>query len=123
MTHCNPWFTQSVLKILIDVFDEKSVLLEYILLYTHVFLIMQTTQTRVFMNGNSQAVRIPQEFRLDTDQVEIFRNRDGDLVLHAVPVKRGDALRAALSGFDKEFGEILEELQRDQLPVQERKAL
>jgi hypothetical protein len=37
-----------------------------------------------------------------------------------VPVKRGDALRAALSGFDKEYGEILEAMQREQLPVQER---
>jgi antitoxin VapB len=84
---------------------------------------MQIATSRVFMNGNSQAVRIPQEFRFDTDQVEIFRNRDGDVVLHAVPVKRGDALRAALSGFDKEYGEILQELQREQLPVQEREAL
>lgn len=81
---------------------------------------MQTTSTRVFMNGNSQAVRIPQEFRLDTDQVEIFRNRDGDLVLHAVPVKRGQALRAALEGIDQEFVQILEAGQRDQWPVQER---
>jgi antitoxin VapB len=81
---------------------------------------MQITQTRVFMNGNSQAVRIPQEFRLDTDQVEMFRNRDGDLVLHAVPVKRGQALRAALEGIDQDFVQILEAGQREQLPVQER---
>jgi antitoxin VapB len=32
---------------------------------------MTTQTTRVFMNGNSQAVRIPAEFRLDTDRVEI----------------------------------------------------
>ena len=36
--------------------------------------------SRVFMNGNSQAVRIPQEFRLDTNTVEISRNEQGDLV-------------------------------------------
>ena len=42
---------------------------------------MPATLSRVFMNGNSQAVRIPQEFRLATSRVEIFRNADGDLVL------------------------------------------
>jgi antitoxin VapB len=84
---------------------------------------MQTSLSRVFMNGNSQAVRIPQEFRFDTDQVEISRNRDGDLVLHAVPVNRGQALLAALQGFDDEFAGILQAQQREQLPPQEREAL
>ena len=50
---------------------------------------MPSTISRVFMNGNSQAVRIPQEFRLNTSRVEIFRNGDGDLVLHAMPADRG----------------------------------
>ena len=35
---------------------------------------MASVSSRVFVNGNSQAVRIPQEFRLDTDRVEIFRD-------------------------------------------------
>jgi antitoxin VapB len=35
---------------------------------------------RVFRSGNSQAVRLPKEFRLKTDEVEIFR-RGGDIVL------------------------------------------
>ena len=56
---------------------------------------MQTTISRVFMNGNSQAVRIPQEFRFDTTRVEIHRNADGDLVLHPVPADRGAALLQA----------------------------
>jgi antitoxin VapB len=84
---------------------------------------MQTSLSRVFMNGNSQAVRIPQEFRFDTDQVEIFRNRDGDLVLHAVQVNRGQALLAALQGFDEEFAGILQAQLREQLPPQEREVL
>lgn len=84
---------------------------------------MQTSLSRVFMNGNSQAVRIPQEFRFDTDQVEIFRNREGDLVLHALPVNRGQALLAALNGFDEEFANILTARQHEQLPMQEREAL
>ena len=40
---------------------------------------MGTLTSRVFNNGNSQAVRIPAEFRLDTDRVSITRNEAGDL--------------------------------------------
>lgn len=36
--------------------------------------------TRVFQNGNSQAVRIPREFQLNVSEVEIFRRGD-ELVL------------------------------------------
>lgn len=36
---------------------------------------------RVFMNGQSQAVRIPKEFRFNSDEVFISRNESGDLVL------------------------------------------
>ena len=75
------------------------------------------------MNGNSQAVRIPQEFRLQTSQVEISRNQDGDLVIHAIPENRGDALLDALAGFDDDFIEILEEDRNDQLPLQDREEL
>ena len=57
---------------------------------------MTTLNSRVFMNGNSQAVRIPQEFRLNTSQVEITRNKDGDLVIHAIPENRGTALLDAI---------------------------
>ena len=32
---------------------------------------------RIFQSGNSQAVRLPKEFRFATEQVEIFR-RDWD---------------------------------------------
>jgi antitoxin VapB len=84
---------------------------------------MSTVMTRVFMNGNSQAVRIPQEFRLDAQRVEIYRNADGDLVLHPVPVDRGAALLAALDAFDPEFGAVLEDLQREPLPMQDREPL
>jgi len=36
--------------------------------------------TRVFKCGNSQAVRLPKEFRFDSEQVEIFR-RGNEVVL------------------------------------------
>lgn len=69
---------------------------------------MNHATTRVFMNGNSQAVRIPAEFRLDTDRVQIFRNQQGDLVLHPITAKRGAALLLALQNFDDDFIEALE---------------
>lgn len=84
---------------------------------------MQTSISRVFMNGNSQAVRIPQEFRFDTRRVEIFRNADGDLVLHPVPTDRGAALLDALNAFDDEFVALLEAGQREQQPMQDRESL
>ena len=84
---------------------------------------MTTLNSRVFMNGNSQAVRIPQEFRLNTSQVEITRNKDGDLVIHAIPENRGTALLDALSAFDDDFIDILEEDYRTQPMVQEREDL
>ena len=35
---------------------------------------------KVFKSGNSQAVRLPKEFRISADEVEIFR-RGSDLIL------------------------------------------
>jgi len=32
--------------------------------------------TRVFQSGNSQAVRLPKEFRFDVSEVEIFKRGD-----------------------------------------------
>lgn len=86
---------------------------------------MQTSviTSRVFRNGNSQAVRIPQSFRLDAKQVEIFRNSDGDLVLHPVPENRGAALLKALHAFDTEFVMLLEDRYSYQSPMQERESL
>jgi antitoxin VapB len=84
---------------------------------------MSKLVSRVFMNGNSQAVRIPQEFRLDTARVEISRNEQGDLVIHPLPVDRGAALLEALSAFDDEFVALLEEDRREIVPLQDRDAL
>ena len=40
---------------------------------------------RVFQSGNSQAVRLPKEFRFNVDQVQIFRRGD-EIVLRECPV-------------------------------------
>jgi antitoxin VapB len=82
--------------------------------------------SRVFNNGNSQAVRIPAEFRLDTDRVRISRNEQGDLVIHPLRVERGAALLQtlqALGEIDDAFIAALDSEQTAALPVQEREAL
>ena len=84
---------------------------------------MDALPSRVFMNGNSQAVRIPAEFRLATDRVQISRTPDGDLLIHPCPPQRGKALIDLLAGFDADFVTALEQKQEDQLLVQERESL
>jgi len=84
---------------------------------------MDTLVSRLFMNGNSQAVRIPREFRLDASRVEIRRTPEGDLLIHPLPASRGEALLDALSGFDDDFVAALEAGRREQPPAQEREAL
>lgn len=84
---------------------------------------MAILTSRIFMNGNSQAVRIPREFRLDSPQVEITRTESGDLVIHPLPANRGAALLDALSGFDADFVAALEAGRDEPLPMQEREAL
>jgi antitoxin VapB len=86
---------------------------------------VETLTTRVFNNGNSQAVRIPAEFRLDTDRVSISRNEAGDLVIHPLRAERGAALLDALRAVgeaDLAFIAALED-QAGQQPLQEREAL
>ncbi len=72
---------------------------------------------KVFRSGNSQAVRLPKEFRLDVDEVEIFR-QDGDLVLRPRPRDGGgvyDALRA--------LAPLREDWQRDDRPPEQREPI
>ena len=50
-----------------------------------------TKTTTVFVSGNSQAVRLPKEFRVNAKTVEIFRRGD-EIVLRERPRTVGDAL-------------------------------
>jgi len=87
---------------------------------------MATLTTRVFNNGNSQAVRIPAEFRLNADRVSISRNEAGDLIIHPLRGQRGTALMQALQALgevDEAFVRALESGQESSLPAQEREAL
>lgn len=45
-----------------------------------------TQRARIFMNGRSQAVRLPAEFRFDTSEVFIRRDlRTGEVILSPKP--------------------------------------
>lgn len=75
------------------------------------------TTARVFKSGNSQAVRLPKQFRLNATEVEIFRR--GDEIV----------LRERAQGLARAF-ELLAELPEDFLvdgrkdvPPQRRKGL
>lgn len=71
---------------------------------------------RVFMSGNSQAVHIPKEFRLDDAEVEIFR-RGNELVLRKLHRKLTDAFHLLASMPD----DFMSDGRIDSLP-QEREA-
>ena len=76
---------------------------------------------RVFQSGNSQAVRLPKEFRVDADEVEI--SREGDAIIlrpHVRQAERWACVRAAMSrGFSADFLEH----GREQPAGQERRDL
>lgn len=50
---------------------------------------------KVFSTGNSQAIRLPKAFRLDTEEVWISKSRDGILTIQPKPKK--DELEAFLA--------------------------
>jgi antitoxin VapB len=72
---------------------------------------------RIFRSGNSQALRLPKQFRLKSEEVEIFRRGD-EIVLRE---KSGAMVRA----FDLLAGlpDDLEFLGREKDPPQKRKGL
>lgn len=72
------------------------------------------TLARVFRSGNSQAVRLPKEFRFNVNEVEIFRRGD-EIVLRPI-ASNGAAIFDALASLPSDF---LEQ-GREDLPPQER---
>lgn len=65
---------------------------------------------RIFISGNSQAVRLPKAYRFDTDQVAIFKRGD-EVVLKAIP-KNATSIYDCLTALS---GEISLE-RRDDVP-------
>ena len=76
---------------------------------------MAAKKTRLFMSGNSQAVRIPREFQLDGDEVEIQR-RGNTLVIR--PKKQSWA--PFISSLEKFTADFMKEGRR-QPAIQKRK--
>ncbi len=73
---------------------------------------------RVFMSGRSQAVRLPKEFRFDTDRVII--RREGRHVVLSRPFKDWEDYWENGTRFTDDFYEAMEELDKEELPLEER---
>lgn len=56
---------------------------------------------RIFVSGNSQAVRLPKAFRFDVEEVSIFRRGD-EVVLKPIP-KSGVCVFDALTQMPKDM--------------------
>ncbi len=74
-------------------------------------------KARIFQSGNSQAVRLPKEFRFDVKEVEIFRHGD-EVVLR----KRKRNLKRALAILRALPDDFIAD-GREDLPPQEREPL
>jgi antitoxin VapB len=70
--------------------------------------------TKVFKSGNSQAVRIPQEFQISDKEVEILKRGD-ELVIRPVRKQSAAIIFDVLASFEGE-GDI----QREEFKLQER---
>jgi antitoxin VapB len=72
---------------------------------------------KIFQSGNSQAVRLPKEFRFRSKEVEIMR-RGNEVVLREKPRNLGDVMDILHSIPEDVFEGI-----RDLRPPQEREGL
>lgn len=61
-------------------------------MYIFIFARNLIMEARIFQSGNSQAVRIPKEFRFEVSEVEIFRRGD-EVVLKPKPKNLGAVLK------------------------------
>ena len=73
---------------------------------------------RVFKTGGSQAVRLPQEFRFDTDKVVI--RREGRNVILSPPFKDWDDFLENAQPFTDDFLEIMKGQRGALPPLEER---
>lgn len=71
---------------------------------------MPSATAKVFTSGNSQAIRLPKEFRLDTD--EVFISRSGDSLILTPRMKSWEGFAEGLSGFSDDF-DVTDELSAD----------
>ena len=72
---------------------------------------------KVFENGRSQAVRLPKEYRFDTDEVAV--NKIGNIVLLMPKLNKWESLMQAIDMFSDDF---MEDGRADQI-LQKREEL
>lgn len=88
---------------------QKSII--YILVYTigrKKLVIMMTA--KVFENGRSQAVRLPKEYRFNTDEVAV--NKIGNIVMLVLKTNKWDSFMRAIDMFSEDF---MEDGRRDEM--------
>ncbi len=68
---------------------------------------------KVFMNGRSQAIRLPKEYRFDCD--EVYVEKQGDTIIISAVQPGWDEFFDAVSAFDDDFL-----VDRENLPPQDR---
>ena len=73
---------------------------------------------RVFMNGRSQAVRLPKEFRFDTDRVAI--RREGRHVVLSPMFEDWDDYFRNSTPLSDDFEAATPEMRKGELPLEER---
>lgn len=62
---------------------------------------MSTKIAKIFMNGRSQAVRLPKEFRFDTD--EVYITKQGKNIILSAKKASWDEFFDSISAFDDDF--------------------
>lgn len=77
---------------------------------------MSIKTAKLFINGRSQAVRLPKEFRFDGN--EVFIRKEGDEVILSAKEPSWDDFFNAASAFGDDFL-----AERDNEPPQERESL
>lgn len=74
---------------------------------------MRTQTAKIFMNGRSQAVRLPKEYRFDTD--EVYISKQGHNIIISAKKPTWDEFFDSKSSFDDDFLK-----DREDTPAQER---
>lgn len=62
---------------------------------------MEQQTAKIFMNGRSQAVRLPKEFRFDTD--EVYISKQGDKIIISAKKPSWDEFFNSQSSFGDDF--------------------
>lgn len=76
---------------------------------------------RVFMTGDSQAVRLPREFRFSTDRVAI--RKEGDSVILTPPYRDWADYFERAPRVSEDFIAAMEEMRGTSLPLEDREKL